>query len=167
VGTTEITAPAGVSFIEIEREFDAPRALLYRAYADPELLKQWLGPRKYEMVVDRWEPRDGGSWRYVHKDGTNEYGFHGVFHGPQSVDGMLQTFEFEGAPGHVSLDALQFIERDGRTIVRSHSVYQSIADRDAMVESGMAEGLDDGFKRLDELIARLKTMEPAGAGSAR
>jgi uncharacterized protein YndB with AHSA1/START domain len=167
VGTTEITAPAGVPFIEIEREFDAPRALLYRAYADPELLKQWLGPRKYEMVVDRWEPRDGGSWRYVHKDGTSEYGFHGVFHGPQSVDGMLQTFEFEGAPGHVSLDALQFIERDGRTIVRSHSVYQSVADRDAMVESGMAEGLDDGFKRLDELIARLKTMEPAGAGSAR
>ena len=167
MGTTEITAPAGVPFIEIEREFDAPRALLYRAYADPELLKQWLGPRKYEMVVDRWEPRDGGRWRYVHKDGSSEYGFHGVFHGPQSVDGMLQTFEFEGAPGHVSLDSVQFIERDGRTIVRSHSVYQSVADRDAMVESGMGEGLDDGFKRLDELIARLKTMKPAGAGSAR
>jgi uncharacterized protein YndB with AHSA1/START domain len=167
MGTTKIDAPAGVPFIEIEREFDAPRALLYRAYADPELLKQWLGPRKYEMVVDRWEPRDGGTWRYVHKDGDSEYGFHGVFHGPQSVDGMLQTFEFEGAPGHVSLDALQFIERDGRTIVRSHSVFQSVAARDAMVQAGMGDGLDDGFKRLDELIARLQTMEPAGAGSAR
>jgi len=167
MGTTKIDAPAGVPFIEIEREFDAPRALLYRAYADPELLKQWLGPRKYEMVVDRWEPRDGGSWRYVHKDGTSEYGFHGVFHGPQSVDGMLQTFEFEGAPGHVSLDSVQFIERDGKTIVRNHSVFQSVAARDAMVEAGMGEGLDDGFTRLDELIARLTAKEPAGVGSAR
>jgi uncharacterized protein YndB with AHSA1/START domain len=167
VGTTDITAPAGVPFIDIEREFDAPRVLLYRAYTDPELLKQWLGPRKYEMVVDRWEPHDGGSWRYVHKDGTSEYGFHGVFHGPQSIDGMLQTFEFEGAPGHVSLESLQFIERDSKTIVRNHSVYQSVEDRDAMVASGMAEGMNEGFGRLDELILRLQAKEPARAGSAR
>jgi uncharacterized protein YndB with AHSA1/START domain len=166
MGTTEISAPAGVPFIEIEREFNAPRTLLYRAYTDPELLKQWLGPRKYEMVVDRWEPRDGGRWRYVHKDGANEYGFHGVFHGPQSIDGMVQTFEFEGAPGHVSLESVQFIERDGRTIVRNHSVYQSIAARDAMVESGMSEGVNDGFTRLDELLVRLAAAEPAGAGAA-
>jgi len=168
VGTTEITAPAGVPFIDIRREFDAPRELLYRAYTEPELVKQWLGPSKYEMVIDRWEPRDGGTWRYVHRDDDgNAYGFHGVFHGPQTVDGMLQTFEFEGAPGHVSLDSLNFDERGGRTVIRTHSVYQSLEARDAMVASGMGEGVNEGFKRLDELIARLKTLAPAGAGSAR
>jgi uncharacterized protein YndB with AHSA1/START domain len=166
VGTTRIDAPAGVPFIDIEREFDAPRTLLYRAYTDPELLKQWLGPRKYAMVVDRWEPQDGGRWRYVHKDGTSEYGFHGVFHGAQSIDGMLQTFEFEGAPGHVSLESVKFEERGGRTIIRNHSVYQSVEARDAMVAAGMGEGLNEGFNRLDELIERL-TAGASAAGAAR
>jgi uncharacterized protein YndB with AHSA1/START domain len=166
MGTTKIDAPAGVPFIDIEREFEAPRALLYRAYTEPELLKQWLGPRKYEMRVDRWEPRDGGTWRYVHTDGTNEYGFHGVFHGPQSVDGMLQTFEFEGAPGHVSLDAVRFEERDGRTVIRNHSVFQSVQDRDAMIQAGMADGVNDGFDRLDELVARVQAGQPVGAGAS-
>jgi uncharacterized protein YndB with AHSA1/START domain len=167
VGTTKIDAPAGVPFIDISREFDAPRELLYRAYTEPELVKQWLGPRKYEMVIDRWEPRDGGTWRYVHRDDDgNAYGFHGVFHGPQTVDGMLQTFEFEGAPGHVSLDSLKFDERGGRTVIRTHSVYQSLEARDAMVASSMGEGVNEGFNRLDDLIARLLTKQPAGVGSA-
>ena len=164
MGTTEISAPAGVPFIDMSREFDAPRELLFRAYTEPELLVQWLGPRRYEMVVDRWEPRDGGSWHYVHRDAEgNEFGFHGVFHGPQTVDGMLQTFEFEGAPGHVSLESLVFEERGSRTIARNHSVYQSVADRDAMVEAGMAGGVEEGFDRLDELISRLTHATPAGA----
>jgi uncharacterized protein YndB with AHSA1/START domain len=162
MGVTKITAPAGVPFIDIEREFAAPRALVHRAYSDPELLKQWLGPRKYIMEVEFWEPRDGGRWRYVHRDGENAYGFHGVFHGPQTEERMLQTFEFEGAPGHVSLESVEFIDRGNRTLVKNHSAYQSVEARDAMVESGMAEGLEDGFNRLDELVARLTA--PAGAG---
>jgi uncharacterized protein YndB with AHSA1/START domain len=162
MGVTKITAPAGVPFIDIEREFAAPRALVHRAYSDPELLKQWLGPRKYVMEVEVWEPRDGGRWRYVHRDGENAYGFHGVFHGPQTEERMLQTFEFEGAPGHVSLESVEFIDRGNRTLVKNHSAYQSVEARDAMVESGMAEGLEDGFNRLDELVARLTA--PAGAG---
>jgi uncharacterized protein YndB with AHSA1/START domain len=167
MGTTKITAPAGIPFIDIEREFAAPRALVYQAYADPELLKQWLGPRKYVMEVEVWEPRDGGRWRYFHRDGENAYAFHGVFHGPQTEERMLQTFEFEGAPGHVSLESVEFIERDGRTLVRNHSVYQSVEARNAMIESGMAEGLEDGFARLDELVERLTTQAPAAAGSTR
>jgi uncharacterized protein YndB with AHSA1/START domain len=153
---TQIQAEPGVPFIDVSREFDAPRDLLFRAFTDPDLLVQWLGPRKYEMVIDTYDVRAGGTWRYVHRDtdGT-EYGFHGVFHGDPSPDGMVQTFEFEGAPGHVSLDKLVLEERDGRTVVHTHSVYQSIEARDAMVAAGMAEGMDDGFDRLDELLARL------------
>jgi uncharacterized protein YndB with AHSA1/START domain len=165
MGTTKIEAPEGVLYIDISREFDAPRELLFRAYVEPELIKQWLGPRKYEMVIDRWEPRDGGRWRYLNRDGDEEYAFHGVFHGPQSVDGMLQTFEFEGAPGHVSLDKLTFEERAGRTLVRTHSVFQSVEARDAMIAAGMSEGVEDGFNRLDDLIATLQGKAPAGTGA--
>jgi uncharacterized protein YndB with AHSA1/START domain len=157
MSATRIDAPAGVPFIDITREFDAPRDLVFRAYTDPDLLVQWLGPRQYAMTIDTYEPRDGGRWRYIHSDADgNAWGFHGVFHGEQTPDGMLQTFEFEGAPGHVALESLTFEERDGKTTARTHSVYQSVEARDAMVESGMEGGVNDGFDRLDELLAKLR-----------
>ena len=138
---TKISAPEGPPFIDISREFDAPRDLVFRAWTDPELVVQWLGPRKYEMVLD--DVRAPGRRQLaLHPSGRRrqEYGFHGVFHGDATPDGMVQTFEFEGAPGHVSLERLSLEEHDGRTIARTHSVYQSVEARDAMVESGMAEG---------------------------
>ncbi len=153
---TRIIAEPGVPQIVITREFDASRDLLFRAHTDPELLIQWLGPHRLTMTIDRFDARDGGTWRYTHRDvdGT-EYGFHGIFHGTPSLDGIVQTFEFEGAPGHVSLETLTFEERGGKTLLRNNSVYQSVADRDAMVQSGMEEGLNEGYERLDELIAQL------------
>jgi uncharacterized protein YndB with AHSA1/START domain len=152
---TQISAPAGVPFVEISREFDAPRSLLYRAYTEPDLVKQWLGPRRLEMVIDRWEPRAGGSYRYIHRDADgNEFAFHGVFHSTD-MDNLVQTFEFEGAPGHVSLDRLILEEQDGRTIVRTRSVFETVADRDAMIEHGMASGVEEGFDRLEELLERM------------
>ncbi|HJW74687.1 MAG TPA: SRPBCC family protein [Thermoleophilia bacterium] len=159
--TTTITAEPGVPYIEMTREFDAPRDLLFRAHTDPELLVQWLGPRRLTMTIDRLEPRDGGTWRYTHRDtdGT-EYGFHGVYHGTPSPEGIVQTFEFEGAPGHVSLDSLVLEERDGRTLLRGHSVFQSVEDRDAMIQSGMETGVNESMDRLAELVARLATDQP-------
>ena len=154
---TQIDAPAGVPFIDMTREFDAPRDLVFRAYTDPELLAQWLGPRKYRMTVESWDVRDGGKWRYIHSDEDgNSFGFHGVFHGDQTPDGMLQTFEFEGWPGHVSLESLVFDERDGKTVLRNHSVYQTVEARDAMIESGMESGVNEGYDKLDELLAKLR-----------
>ena len=157
MGTTQIIAEPGAPQIVITREFAAPRELLFRAHTEPELLVQWLGPRRLTMIVDRFEVRDGGIWRYIHRDADgNEYGFHGVFHGtPSPENGIVQTFEFEGAPGHVSLETLTFEERDGKTAVRVNAVFQSVEDRDAMVESGMESGVNEGYERLDELLARL------------
>jgi uncharacterized protein YndB with AHSA1/START domain len=156
MATTRITAAPGLPYIEITREFAATRDLLFRAHTDPELMVQWLGPRRLAMTIDRMELRDGGTWRYIHRDADGtEYGFHGVFHGTPSPDGIVQTFEFEGAPGHVSLDSLTFDELDGRTVLHAKSVHQSIEARDAMVASGMEGGLTEGYQRLDELIAKL------------
>ena len=152
----QITAEPGVPQVLTSREVDAPRDLVFRAFTEPELLAQWLGPRKYTMTVDRYDARDGGSWRYRHTDDAgNEYAFHGVFHGDPSPEQMVQTFEFEGAPGHVSLDTLSLEERDGRTTIRSNSLFQSVEARDAMVSSGMGDGMSQGYERLDELLAKL------------
>jgi len=161
MGKTQINAPVGVPFVDITREFDAPLDLVHRAWTDPDLVKQWLGPRKYEMVIERWEPRAGGAYRYIHRDEAgNEFGFHGVFHS-NDTDNMVQTFEFEGVPGHVSLDTLALEDLGGRrTRARIHSVYQSLEDRDGMVAAGMGDGVTEGFDRLDELLA--KTPLPVG-----
>jgi uncharacterized protein YndB with AHSA1/START domain len=154
---TQISAPAGVPFVDITREFDAPLELVRRAWTDPDLVKQWLGPRKYEMVIERWEPRAGGAYRYIHRDEAgNEFGFHGVFHS-SDPENMVQTFEFEGVPGHVSLDKLALEDiGGGRTRAQIHSVYQSLEDRDGMVQAGMGDGVNEGFERLDELLAKMR-----------
>ncbi len=157
MGKTQITAERGMPQIIITREFDAPRELVFRAFTEPELLVQWLGPRDLTMTIDQYDVRDGGRWRYVHKDAQGtEYGFHGVFHGTPSPNGAVQTFEFEGMPGHVSLDTATFEQRDGGTLVRTVSSFQSVEDRDGMIAAGMERGVHDSHERLAELLARLQ-----------
>ncbi len=152
----QVTAEPGVPQILTARELDAPRELVYRAFTEPELLVQWLGPRKYTMTIERYDLRDGGMWRYTHADDDgNAYAFHGVFHGTPTIDGIVQTFEFEGAPGHVSMDTVVFEEAGGKTVVRTNSVFQSVEARDAMYQSGMADGMNEGYERLDEVLAKL------------
>ena len=152
---TVITAEPGMPLITITRDFDAPRDMVFRAHIDPELLVQWLGPRDLTTTIDRYDARDGGTWRYVQKDADgNEYGFHGVFHGTPSPDAIVQTFEFEGVPGHVMLDTTTLEQRDGRTLMRTVSSFQSVEDRDGMIASGMEHGVRDSGDRLEELLAR-------------
>lgn len=153
---TRLTAEPGVPQILIAREVNAPRAVVYRAYTDPELLVQWLGPRRLTMTIDAFDLRDGGAWRYTHRDADGtEFAFRGLFHGAPSVNGIVQTFEFEGAPGQVSLETVTFEETGGRTVIHQNAIYQSVANRDAMIESGMEAGLNEGLDRLDELLATL------------
>ncbi len=151
---TQIITEPGVPQIVITREFDAPRELLFRAYTDPELLVQWLGPRQLTMTVDRFEVRDGGIWRFTHRDADgNEYGFRGVFHSV-SPDRVVQTFEFEGMPGHVLLETMTLEDLGGRTRLVSQSIFQSVADRDGMAASGMESGAADSYERLEQLLAK-------------
>ena len=152
---TAITAEPGVPMIIITREFDAPRDLVFRAHTDPDLLVRWLGPRDLTLTIDQYEVRNGGTWRYVNTDAEgNTYGFHGVFHGDPSPDAIVQTLEFEGAPGHVCLQTVTLAERDGKTLLRAVSAFQSVQDRDAMVASGMERGVHDSHERLAELLGR-------------
>jgi uncharacterized protein YndB with AHSA1/START domain len=149
-----ITAPDGLPFIEITREFDAPVAAVYRAHEDPDLVKQWLGPKGYEMEVEEYELRTGGRYRYLHRDGDSTYAFNGVFHVARPNDFVIQTFEFEGLPDVVAIESLTFEDLgDGRTRLVGRSVYPSVESRDGMVQSGMETGIVQGYERLDDLLA--------------
>ena len=156
MANTQIIAEPGVPQLIVSAEFLAPRDLLFRAYVDPDLLRQWLGPRRLTMTIDRFDPRHGGIWRFIHADddGT-DYGFHGVFHGEPSRERIVWTFESEDFPGHVCLEPITFGERGEATVVRQNTVYQSVEDRDAAVASGMEEGINESMERLDELLGRL------------
>ena len=154
---TEITAEPGKLEIWVTREFDAPRELVFEAHTDPELYVRWLGPRELKMTLERFEPRNGGIWRYIHEDPAgNKYAFHGVYHEVLAPERIIGTFEFEGLPetGHVILGTTKFEALPGnRTKLTSQSVFQSLADRDGMIRSGMERGVNDSYERLDELLA--------------
>jgi uncharacterized protein YndB with AHSA1/START domain len=150
----QITVVPNQSLVSITREFDAPLDLVVRAHLDPDLVAQWWGPRGVEIVIERYEVRDGGRWRVVHRDADGEFAFYGVFHGTPSAEGIVQTFQYDGAPP--ILQALEFEEREGRTIVRTVAAYLSVEARDEMVEAGMASGTNEGYEKLDELLGRMQ-----------
>jgi uncharacterized protein YndB with AHSA1/START domain len=150
-----ITAEPGSPLVHASRTFDAPRELVFEAFVEPDLVAQWLGPHGVAIEIERYEARDGGRWRYLHTDDTGTYAFRGVFHGDPTIDGIVQTFEFEGWPGKVSLGTTRFeANDDGTTTVRMDTAFQSVEDRDAMVESGMESGIREGYERLEELLSR-------------
>jgi uncharacterized protein YndB with AHSA1/START domain len=151
---TTIEADPEVPLIRITREFDAPAAKVFRAHTDPELVVRWLGPRDIEMRIDHYDCRTGGSYRYVHGRGDEEYGFHGSFHEVRPSELIVQTFTFEGMPDGVALERLVLEELDGgRCRLVATSLCDSFADRDAMLSSGMDVGVREGYERLDEVLA--------------
>ena len=151
-----VTAPDGVPFVDFTREFDYPVEQVFRTYADPDRVSQWLGPRGYEMEVDHYDFRSGGTYAYTHIDPSGEkYQFRGSLHTVRENEIAIQTFEFLGFPDVVSIETLRFEDLGaGRTRLTGHSVYPSQEARDGMVSSGMESGMADGFDRLEELLAQ-------------
>lgn len=152
----KIEVPEGLPFIEFEREFDAPVEAVFRAHKEPDLVKQWLGPRRYEMDIESYDFKTGGRYRYLHRADGEEFAFNGVFHVVRDNEFAIQTFEFEGYPDVVSIESLTFEDLgDGRTRLRGHSVYPSVEARDGMASSGMEGGMNEGYERLDEVLAKV------------
>ena len=158
---TAIEADPKLPVIRMTRDFAATPGQLLRAHTDADLLKQWMGPDGLSIEIPTFEPRDGGRWDWVFTgpDGDVQR-FHGVTHGTPSVeDGMMGTFEWLGLPGHVSFQTMTFAEHDGRTTLRSNSVFQTIEDRDGMIEAGMEHGMNEGYAKLDKLLTTLTPTE--------
>lgn len=154
---TEIIAEPGKQELFIKREFDAPRELVFKAHIDPDIYVKWVGPRDLTMTIDKWDARDGGSFKFTHERGGHKYGFLGVYHEIVAPERIIGTFEFDGLPerGHVILGTTKFEELPGnRSRLVHQSVFQSVADRDGMIASGMERGVNDGYEKLDDLLAK-------------
>jgi uncharacterized protein YndB with AHSA1/START domain len=151
-----VIAEPGTHEIIITRDFDAPRELVFKAFTDPKLVAKWWGLNESTTVVDKMEVKTGGIWRYVQRyaDGR-EYGFYGVYHQISAPERLVYTFEFEGMPGHVLLETITLVEHNGKTKIIDASVFQSVADRDGMLQSGMEGGAQESFDRLEELLKTL------------
>ena len=157
---TNVTAEPGKQEILITREFDAPRELVFKVCMDPKLIPEWWGPRYLSTEVDKMDVKPGGEWRFINRDAEgNAYAFHGVYHEICAPERVIDTFEFEGLPeaGHVTLETMKLEELPGgRTRLTTQSVFQSLADRDATLQSGMEGGVNDTYNRLEELLEKFK-----------
>ncbi len=152
---TILVAEPGKQEASIIRIFDAPRERVWKAFTDPELMTRWWAPRRFAIIVDRMDVRPGGVWRIINRDSEgNEFGFHGVYHEVTSPERLVYTFEFEGMPGHVLLGIVTFEDLDGRTKLTEKSVFETVGDRDGMLQSGMEEGGPEIMDRLAELVEK-------------
>ena len=148
-----IEADPAVPVIRITRDFRATPAQLLRAHTDPELYARWVGPDSVGTRIDHWDARTGGNWRFVNTRGDEEFGFYGCFHEIRE-DRIVQTFTWEGAPDDVSLETLRFEDLgDGWTRLHAQSLVDSFEGRDAWLRSGMETGVNEGYAKLDALLA--------------
>lgn len=151
-----LVAEPGKHEIRMWREFDAPPELVFKAFTDPTLVPRWWGPKNFTTTVDRMEVRMGGIWRYVQQDADGgQYAFRGVYHEITPSRRLVFTFEYEGIPGHVLLETVTLEEHNGKTTVVDSMVFQSVEDRDGMLQSGMESGAADSWDRLTELLTTL------------
>ncbi|TMD60166.1 MAG: ATPase [Chloroflexi bacterium] len=143
--------------IVITREFDAPRELVFKAITDPTLIPKWWGPRRYETIVDKMDVRPGGAWRFINRaaDG-GEHGFNGVYREIVPPEKIVQTFEWEGLPGHISVETLILEDLGGRTRITTTSVFDTKEDRDGMMQSGAESGARETWERFAEVLEGLK-----------
>ena len=140
--------------ILITRLFDAPRELVFKAHTDPALIPLWWGPRSMTTIVDQMEVQPGGKYRFTQRtqDGS-EYVFHGEYREIAPYERLVQTFEFEGAPGPDVLETMTFEEQDGKTKLTVLDVCPTQEVRDGILASGMEWGLNESYERLSELLA--------------
>ena len=154
---TEYVIEPGKQEITSTTMLDAPRELVFKAYTDPTLFVQWWGPRQYQVKIDKFESRSGGSWRVIQvaADG-GQHAFRGVNHDVVEPERICRTFEYEGVPGHVALETAIFEAVGNKTMLVTHQVFESAMDRDGMVASGMEEGANESIERLSELLDKMK-----------
>lgn len=153
---TTVIAEEGKQELFIYREFEAPSHLIFRAFSDPEILRQWMGPKEMDTIIHKLDNRSHGSWRFSHIDPDgNSHDFNGVIHEVMEPERIIRTFEYEGIPerGHVSLEflTLENLEND-RCKISIQVIFKSVQDRDAQIQSGMERGVVDSYERLDDIL---------------
>lgn len=157
MGKFSLVAEPGKQEFHYTRTINAPRGMVFKIYTDPKHISEWWGPRDLTTRVEVMEPKVGGRWRYIQRDPQgNDFGFNGVYHLVVPGEKIINTFEFEGWPGRVSLETVRFEEEDGKTTIYGQSVFQSVEDRDGMISTGAESGMTDLFDRLEELLVKVQ-----------
>jgi uncharacterized protein YndB with AHSA1/START domain len=151
-----VTLPTDEQIL-ITREFNAPKHLVYRAWTTPELVRRWWTAKRGEMTVAEIDLRVGGMWRYVMiADGGLEVAFHGQYREIVPNERIVSTEVYEGTPDAEALDTITFTELDGRTTVTLLVQHSSKAQRDAHINSGMEDGLQDALDLLEQVAISLR-----------
>jgi uncharacterized protein YndB with AHSA1/START domain len=141
--------------VRIERIFNAPRDRVWKALTDPTLVAQWWG-RGNKLVVEQFEVKRGGHWRFVEHSSGGEHGFEGRFAEVTPPERVVQTFEWDGMPGHVALETMTLEDLgDGRTKLVTISLFLTTQDRDGMLQSGMESGMNESYAALDRVLAAM------------
>jgi uncharacterized protein YndB with AHSA1/START domain len=151
---SSLTLPSDTQ-VKVVRDFDAPRELLFQAHTDRKLVEKWWGQRASKTTVDKLDLRVGGEWRFVQRnDNGDEYAFRGEYKEIKAPERLVNTFEWEGMPGHIVVDDM-FLEEigPGKTRMTTLSTFTTKEDRDGMLSMGMEEGANEGWEMLDELLA--------------
>jgi uncharacterized protein YndB with AHSA1/START domain len=152
--TATVTLPADDQIL-ITREFDAPKHLVYKAWTTPELVKRWWHANRGEMTVAEIDLRVGGRWRYVMVAGGIEVAFHGEYREIVPDERLVSTEVYEAMPDAEALDTMTLAEDDGRTTMTLLVQHSSKEHRDAHIESGMEDGLQDALDLLEQLAVSL------------
>ena len=141
--------------IRVERIFDAPRERVWKAMTDPKLVAQWWG-RGNRLVIERLEVERGGHWRFVEHAPDGVHGFEGRFREVTPPGRVVQTFEWDGMPGHVVVNSTTLESlADGRTKLVTISLFHTKEERDGMLKLGMEQGQNESYQALDKLLASL------------
>jgi uncharacterized protein YndB with AHSA1/START domain len=148
----DVTTPSERE-IRVERIFDAPRERVWRAYTEPDQVAQWWG-RGNRLTIERLEVERGGHWRIVEHGPEGDHGFEGRFREVTPQERIVQTFEWDGMPGYVTVNTAEFFDLgDGRTKIITTSQFFTPEERDGMLQSGMATGLAESYAALDRLLS--------------
>ena len=153
--TAKVTLPADDQIL-ITREFDAPKHLVWKAWTTPELVERWWHANRGEIKSVEIDLRVGGRWRYVMEtpDGL-EVGFHGEYRELVQDERIVSTEVYEGFPDGVAVDTLTLDEAKGRTTMTVLVQHMSKQHRDAHIESGMEDGMQDALDLLEQVAASL------------
>lgn len=149
-----ISMPSETELV-MEREFDAPRELVFKAHLDPEIIPLWWGPRNYTTVVEELDARPGGKWRFVQRTADDQViNFFGEYRLISPPDKFVNTFGFEGMEGEPGEEEYNFIDLgNGRTLLRTYSKFKTKEELQALLETGMEWGANETYDRLVEYLA--------------
>ncbi len=142
--------------IRTERVFDAPRERVWRAFTEPELVKQWWC-RGNRMEIERMDVQQGGRWRFVEHGPDGDQGFEGQYREVTPPERIVTTFSWDGMPGYVLIESTSFEDLgDGRTRVVTLSLFHTTEERDGMLSYGMADGQSQSYEALDLVLEAMK-----------